>query len=74
MVRAAKAKPCADCGLVFPYFVMDLDHLPEFEKSFQLGKYMQYTLGAIKQELDKCEAVCANCHRWRTAKRVGLVE
>jgi len=34
---------------------------------------MQYTLSAIEAELKKCEAVCANCHRVRTAKRSGMV-
>jgi hypothetical protein len=71
MIRDAKGKPCADCKKVFPYFVMDLDHLPGFDKSFQLGKYMERTLAEVESELAKCEAVCANCHRYRTARRAG---
>lgn len=69
----AKDKPCADCGQKFPYFVMDLDHLPEFTKVFQLGKYMYHTMQEIEDELAKCEAVCANCHRYRTARRSGMI-
>ena len=74
IIREAKSQPCADCGVAYPYYVMDLDHLPGHEKSFQLGKYMQHTLAAIVDELKKCEAVCANCHRIRTHTRLGLVK
>lgn len=71
LIRAAKSKPCADCGESFPYYVMDLDHLPQYEKSFQLGKYLQHKIGDIEKEILKCEAVCANCHRYRTQRRAG---
>ncbi|QDK02900.1 HNH endonuclease [Streptomyces phage Braelyn] len=69
LIREAKSVPCADCGNKFPYYVMDLDHLPEYEKKFQLGKYLQHKLIDIEEELKKCEAVCANCHRFRTHNR-----
>ena len=69
MIRDAKNVPCADCGKSFPYYVMDLDHLPGHEKKFQLGKYLQHKLADIEDELKKCEAVCANCHRFRTHNR-----
>lgn len=72
MIKKAKEAPCADCGLSFPYFVMDLDHLPEFEKHFSLALCSSYSLDAIEEELEKCEAVCSNCHRYRTARRSGL--
>jgi hypothetical protein len=26
LIRRAKEKPCADCGLSYPYYVMDFDH------------------------------------------------
>jgi hypothetical protein len=26
LVKEAKSVPCADCGLTYPYFVMDFDH------------------------------------------------
>lgn len=73
LIRKAKSQPCADCGNTFPYFVMDLDHLPEYEKSFRLAVAASYPMDQIVAELKKCEAVCANCHRYRTAKRSGMV-
>jgi hypothetical protein len=69
LIRDAKDVPCIDCGNVFPYYVMDLDHLPQFEKKFQLGEYMYHTIAEITEELKKCQAVCANCHRYRTHNR-----
>jgi hypothetical protein len=28
-IREAKRRPCADCGVEYPHFVMDFDHVPE---------------------------------------------
>lgn len=69
LVRRAKSIPCADCNTVYPYYVMDMDHLPGFQKKFQLGQAVQYSLQAVAEEILKCEAVCANCHRVRTHTR-----
>lgn len=66
LIRAAKSSPCADCKKSFPYYVMDLDHLPQYEKKFNLGRYLSHGLKDVIEEIKKCEAVCANCHRIRT--------
>ena len=74
-VRQAKDVPCADCGVKYPYYVMDLDHLPGTEKKFTLAmSTRKSTRGAqgmveVEAELKKCEAVCSNCHRERTHGR-----
>lgn len=58
---------CVDCNETDPV-VMEFDHLQD--KSFTISnKAARYSLTKLKQELDKCEVVCANCHRRRTAKR-----
>ena len=62
--------PCADCGEVFPSFVMHWDHLPGFEKRGDIGSMIgRYTREVILDELKKCELVCANCHVLRTVRR-----
>lgn len=68
-VRAAKAKPCDDCGLPYPWYVMDLDHRED--KRCDLSKAASYltTSAALERELAKCDVVCANCHRERTHRR-----
>ena len=69
VIKAAKDRPCLDCGVQYPYYVMQFDHV-RGEKLFDLraGHYQSYD--AILQEIDKCEVVCANCHAARTWHRV----
>jgi hypothetical protein len=62
--------PCADCGGRFPPVCMDFDHLPEYEKSFGImQRYIHRSWATIMAEIAKCEIVCSNCHRIRTAAR-----
>lgn len=66
----AKKKACTDCKITYPTYVMDLDHLPGTNKRFALSKMSRtYSLKEIQKEIDKCEVVCANCHRERTNNR-----
>jgi len=59
--------PCADCGGVYPVFVMHWDHLPGFEKKGDVSAMVgSRTRVAILEEIAKCELVCANCHVLRT--------
>lgn len=64
----AKDKPCADCGKKYPFYVMDFDHQEPKNKTKEVS-YMftrNWSLDKIKVEAEKCEVVCANCHRIRT--------
>ena len=70
LVRAAKDRPCADCGVRYPYYVMDLDHV-DGEKAMIVSKLVNFgAVGRVLAEIEKCEAVCANCHRIRTWSRM----
>jgi hypothetical protein len=63
--------PCVDCGETNPV-VLEFDHLRD--KSFSIGgELTTRTWQAILDEIEKCEVVCANCHRIRTANRRGTV-
>jgi hypothetical protein len=57
--------PCADCGNFYPYYVMDFDHV-RGNKKFNLAHAKLHGFNKVKLELEKCEIVCANCHRIRT--------
>ena len=60
--------PCTDCGIRYPYYVMDFDHLGD--KSFNIADMSNWSsIARVRKEIAKCEPVCANCHRERTAKR-----
>jgi hypothetical protein len=60
-------KVCMDCGHEYPHFVMDFDHRPEENKLFEISRAARLvTLEQIRLEIEKCDLVCANCHRFRT--------
>lgn len=70
LVNAAKAVPCADCGVSYPYWVMQFDHV-RGEKVTHVSHMLVWnaSMDAIQAEMDKCEVVCANCHATRTHER-----
>lgn len=63
-----EGKPCADCGVIYPPYVMEWHHLPGAEKTLVLADVRRAAHGKkrILAEIAKCELVCANCHRERT--------
>lgn len=66
-VREMKARPCADCGETYPPCVMEFDHLPGTEKLGTISTMVHsMAWDAVLVEIEKCEVVCANCHRIRT--------
>lgn len=69
LVRKAKDKPCADCGIKYPYWIMQFDHV-RGEKLFNIRhKVWKLGIAKISEEIEKCEIVCANCHADRTHRR-----
>lgn len=69
IIRSAKLRPCADCGIQYPYYVMDFDHREGATKSFILSDVPRATSKSLMREIEKCDVVCANCHRERTHQR-----
>lgn len=64
-----KSLPCMDCGGTFPPECMDFDHV-RGDKSFDFGAGVySFSLRRVLEEIEKCDLVCANCHRIRTRKR-----
>ena len=63
--------PCLDCGETDPV-VLEFDHLRD--KLFSVGQQLtRRSWASILAEMEKCEVVCANCHRRRTARRRGAM-
>ena len=71
LLRKAKVGSCADCGVLYPPYVMDFDHRPGERKVANITVLVKR--GAPKAvllaEMAKCDLVCANCHRERTYQR-----
>jgi hypothetical protein len=66
LVRALKEVPCMDCGVQYPYYVMDFDHRDPSIKSFEIHDAINTSQKAFMDEIAKCDVVCSNCHRERT--------
>jgi hypothetical protein len=67
LIEFLRANPCADCGERDP-LVLEFDHLGN--KEFNISKgFSGRNWQSILDEMAKCEVVCANCHRRRTARR-----
>lgn len=75
LLRAFRQGPCFDCARAFDWFVMEFDHR---DASTKLGNVPQLagrvSLRRLLEELEKCDIVCANCHRVRTyVRREGAI-
>lgn len=62
---------CHDCKNYFPAAVIEYDHIGKHKKRACIARMVNDGLGlkTIIKEIQKCEPVCANCHRLRTTKR-----
>ncbi len=70
ILRDCKAKPCADCGGEFPFYVMDFDHRVTEEKISSVSNLVPWmNIERLLAEIAKCDVVCANCHRVTTYLR-----
>jgi hypothetical protein len=69
LIEYFRTHPCVDCGEA-DAVVLEFDHLRD--KSFDVAQSLPYrSWQSILDEIAKCEVVCANCHRRRTARRRG---
>jgi hypothetical protein len=73
LIEFFATNPCVDCGETDPV-VLEFDHLDVTAKSFDIGNALErHTWEKFAAEMRKCEVVCANCHRRRTARRRGAL-
>lgn len=77
LMREAKSRPCTDCKIEYPYYVMQFDHRDPRQKLIKLAYIggMSLSIKKLEEEIAKCDVVCANCHAARTwQQRNGLVQ
>lgn len=71
LIEKNKNRPCKDCGGTFSIWQLDFDHV-RGEKVTNVGHLaMSGTTERLLEEMDKCEVVCAVCHRKRTFMRMA---
>lgn len=68
--RLKHNKPCLDCRIVYPYWIMQYDHV-RGKKKFDVSQWSTHTrnIKVVLEEIAKCDLVCANCHHNRTHER-----
>jgi AcrR family transcriptional regulator len=65
------ARSCVDCG-EDEILVLEFDHCRgEKEAGIARLVYQGVRPEVLRRELERCEVVCVNCHRRRTARRAG---
>lgn len=68
-LNTLKSVPCADCGGRFPVECMDFDHV-RGSKVANISRMHGHARERVMEEVAKCDVVCSNCHRIRTAARL----
>lgn len=65
-----KEHPCVKCNESDP-IVLEFDHRDNSNKEFEISRMVSNSNGLqkIKEEIEKCDVLCANCHRRKTAKQ-----
>lgn len=60
---------CCDCQNEYPSCVYDFHHRDPTTKEFDGNAFTTKSWENVKKELDKCDLLCANCHRIRHSKQ-----
>lgn len=64
--------PCVVCSEPDPV-VLEFDHIVREEKSRNISDMIRSgcSVETLRKEIAKCQVLCANCHKRRTAKQFG---
>jgi 5-methylcytosine-specific restriction endonuclease McrA len=63
-----RGRLCLDCGWPFHPQALDFDHRDEKKFSISAAN-SRHPWEVLLAEMEKCDLVCASCHRVRTARR-----
>lgn len=62
---------CKVCGESDP-LVLEFDHRDPATKAYNVAEMLNLSESKIQSEIDKCDILCANCHRRRTIQQFGF--
>jgi 5-methylcytosine-specific restriction endonuclease McrA len=54
---------CLKCGYKEHHSALDFDHIDPSTKVRDIAKMYTTNIKTLKQEMEKCQVLCANCHR-----------
>lgn len=65
-------KCCVECGIT-NLIVLEFDHIEPNDKCGNISDLARdgYSIKNLQREMEKCQVLCANCHRIKTAKERG---
>ena len=67
MINTIKVeRGCANCGYNKHSAALDFNHRDPSTKSFNVSQDPKVALEKLMKEIDKCDVLCANCHRIHT--------
>lgn len=71
VISYLREHPCVDCG-ESDGIVLEFDHV-RGKKEYNISYMISHKTSdkTLVDEIAKCDVVCANCHRRRTASRAG---
>lgn len=70
-LSALKGTVCKDCAKNYPSCALEFHHVVG-EKLFNIGNSLHRSWTSLVAEINKCEVVCACCHRMRTYTNPNL--
>lgn len=56
---------CNRCKGTFHHSIYEFHHIDPSQKDLNVSKILNSSWEKIKKEVDKCELLCANCHKIR---------
>lgn len=59
---AYKGGKCVQCGYSKCLAALSFHHRDRNTKMFHLSQSQKTSLASVKEELDKCDLLCMNCH------------
>ena len=57
---------CQQCGYKVHHAALDFDHIDPKTKCRDIAKMHTTNTKTLRQEIEKCQVLCANCHRIKT--------
>lgn len=61
IMEEAKESGCMDCAVNDPR-VLEFHHRPGEVKRYTIGRMYRHTEQDLREEMAKCDILCANCH------------
>ena len=56
-------RKCSKCGIESEYPIYDLHHRDPSLKEFKISRAIRHKWETLLAEIEKCDLLCANCHR-----------